>query len=292
MDIINEIIDRLSIFKNLYDYIRIVDPINKKTVMIKDCISCDIQNTCYLLWKKDAFCKNCISMRCSLENNTFVKLEYADSAIFLVTATPVEINGTTYIVEIIKNISQNGTIISKKSNSEFAEELLSDLNNKIITDDLTGAFNKRYINERLPVDLSNNIVKGSPLTIIMADIDYFKKVNDNHGHIIGDKVLKDFITIIKNNLRSNTDWVGRYGGEEFLIVLNETDQNTAFQISEKIRMQLEATTFKYNNLEIRITSSFGIHSLNTNVIDIENFISKADNNLYIAKASGRNKSIL
>lgn len=292
MDIINEIIDRLSIFKNLYDYIRIVDPINKKTVMIKDCISCDIQNTCYLLWKKDSFCKNCISMRCFIENNTFVKLEYADGAIFLVTATPVEIGGTTYIVEIIKNISQNGTIITKKYNSEFAEELLSDLNNKIIIDDLTGAFNKRYINERLPVDLSNNIVKESPLTIIMADIDYFKKVNDNHGHIIGDKVLKDFINIIKNNLRSNTDWVGRYGGEEFLIVLNETDQITAFQISEKIRMQLEATTFKYNNVEIRITSSFGIHSLNTNVMDIESFISKADSNLYIAKVSGKNKSII
>jgi diguanylate cyclase (GGDEF)-like protein len=232
-------------------------------------------------------------MRCFTENDTFVKLEYADNAIFLVTASPVEIDGNTYIVEIIKNISQNGTIISNKSNSEFAEELLSDLNNKIITDDLTGAFNKRYINERLPVDVSNNIINGSPLTIIMADIDYFKKVNDNHGHIIGDKVLKDFISIITNNLRSNTtDWVGRYGGEEFLIVLNETDINTAFEISEKIRIQLEATTFKYNNLEIKITSSFGIHSLNTTVIDIENFISNADKNLYIAKISGRNKSVI
>ena len=126
----------------------------------------------------------------------------------------------------------------------------------------------------------------------MADIDFFKDVNDNYGHLIGDKILMDFAKLIQSSIRKNTDWVGRYGGEEFLIVLNNTDSDNAYKISEKIRILLENTTFESDDIMLNITSSFGIGGLSTNKVNMEELIQTADENLYDAKMNGRNKTVV
>lgn len=290
MDIVEQIEERLSFFKNIYDFVRIVDPVEKKTVVIKDDGKEIKEGICYDFWNRNAKCENCISIRAYLENDTFVKMEYVDGKTFLVTAVPVEFNGKLYIAEILKDISANGTIVN--ANDKKVADLIDELNDKVIKDDLTKIYNRRYINEKLPVDISKSLLDNKPLSIIMCDIDYFKNVNDKYGHVIGDKVLYDFAQLLSNNIRKEADWAGRYGGEEFLIVLNNSTSENAYNVAEKIRRILEKTTFSYDSIDFNITASFGVKENENNNKDAEELIKMADSNLYKAKAEGRNRTVV
>lgn len=166
------------------------------------------------------------------------------------------------------------------------------MNERAVKDDLTGLYNRRYINERLPLDIKYSKISESPLSIIMVDIDFFKKINDNYGHVNGDKVLMDFSNLVLKSIRSNIDWIGRYGGEEFIIVLKDTDLKNTYFVAEKIRKKLENTTFKYDDININITASFGIYSISDYDIEFSDLLSKVDKNLYQAKANGRNRTII
>lgn len=294
MDIIDEVKKRLSIFKNLYDVIRIIDPVRKETnIVIEGNEIQEIHKTCYASLKKKGICENCISMRAYINNDTYIKIEYDKEKVILIIATPIEIDGKIFIAEILKDITQNGSVLHKlteKSNS--VEELISIINEKVVKDELTGLYNKRYINERLSADINYSRISNRPLSVIMTDIDYFDKVNDKYGHIIGDKLLIDFSNLIKESIRNNSDWIGRYENEKFIIILNDTDLRNSYTITEKIRKQLENTTFKYNEINIKITASFGIYSIRDYDINIKDLLSKVNKNLYKAKASGRNRTII
>lgn len=293
MDIIEKIKERLSVFKNLYDVIRVVNPIMKETIIVEENEIQGLNGTCYGLWKKDTFCENCISMKAYNNNDTFIKIEYDKEKIVLITATPVEVDGDTYIVEILKDITQNGSVIHKITEcSDYVEELISSMNEKVVKDQLTGLYNRRYINERLPVDMNYSKISKMPLSMIMADIDFFKEVNDKYGHVIGDNILSDFSNLILKSMENNSNWAGRFGGDEFIIVLNNTNLKSAYNVAEKIRKQLENTTFNYGNFNIKITGSFGIYSTTDNDISISDLLSKIDRNLYKAKESGRNRTII
>ena len=291
MRVVAQVKESLALFKNLYDILRIIDPISKKVIYVEGYQE-EENHVCHCFWGKDTPCQNCISMRSYLENDTFIKLEYIESKVFLLISTPVLINNNTYIVELIKDISDKGVVSDEgilKLHS--AGNLISKMNEKIIRDGLTNIYNRRYINERLPIDISKSIIKGKILSIIMTDIDFFKNVNDTYGHSIGDKILIDFAKLLESSIRKDIDWVGRYGGEEFLIVLNNVDAEGAYKVAENIRLILENTTFKYDAIDINITSSFGISCISNHTVDADSLIINADKNLYIAKNSGRNKTI-
>lgn len=289
MSLIGQVKDRLSIFKNLYDVIRIIDPVNKRVLEVDGCMEETRERTCYCLWGRDELCENCVSMRSYLENDTFVRLQYKDTKVYLITATPIIIDNNLYIVELLKDISDKGKIKDRNiDNSYSAEKMISEINDKIIKDELTGIYNRRFINERLPVDINNSNIKEQALSVIMTDIDFFKRINDQYGHLIGDRILVDFARLLKSCIRENSDWLARYGGEEFLIVLNNTDSEKAYKVAEKIRKLLEDTKFVYGDISINITSSFGVYSLKNYEEDAETLISNADKCLYEAKRLGRN----
>lgn len=290
MDIIKEVQNRLSLFQNFYDIVRIVDPLNKKVIVIDEKGIKEMTKSCYALWKKDSFCSNCVSMRAFKEKDTFFKFERSDDKTFLITATPVEAGDNLLVVEILKEVHENNTMYKDNGLMAYLNESLSNINKKIITDELVGIYNRRYINERLPVDMNKSFLNKSPISIIMADLDHFKTVNDTYGHIYGDKILKDVAEVISNNIRNTTDWVGRYGGEEFLIVLNNTPLEGAYKVAEKIRMELENNTFHYGDISINITSSFGILEISGVALSVDDAIFYADKNLYTAKEEGRNRS--
>ncbi len=228
-----------------------------------------------------------------MEKDTFVKLEYKEEKVFIVIATSVIINDNTYIVELLKDISDNELINNENiTNLKRAGKLIDEVNEKIIKDALTGIYNRTYINERLPVDIYNGTIDCKPISIIMADIDFFKDINNNYGHAVGDKVLVEFAKLLEKSVRKDVDWVGRYSGEEFLIVLNNTDSDKAYIAAENIRIAIEDTVFKYDDLEIKITSSFGVCCASKNKPNMETLIESANQNLYKAKNSGRNKTII
>ncbi|WP_353893607.1 GGDEF domain-containing protein [Proteinivorax hydrogeniformans] len=156
------------------------------------------------------------------------------------------------------------------------------------TDGLTGAFNRRYINEMLPALAETSKEVAKPLSIIMADIDTFKKINDSYGHCVGDDVLKDFVKILKGRSR-NKDLVARYGGEEFLLVLPDTAEEEAGKIAERMREELQ--NFQFDKLSEVVTASFGVAELMAKE-KTENFIKRADDAMYKAKMEGRNKVVV
>lgn len=292
MDEFSTIINQLTMFKNLYDVVRVVDPFNKKIALYDNNTIAISDQSCYGIWKNNEFCKNCISMRAYNEKMTFVKVGYTKEKLIMVTAFPIITQNQTYILEFMKDITETGMIenFHHKSIREI-DDIVAKMNELAIRDELTNIYNRRYINENLPINIIQSLTTKKPISIIMSDIDHFKKVNDTFGHVAGDYVLKEFAQLLQSTLRKNQDWIGRYGGEEFLIVLDNVDNNTAYTIAEKIRKKVEKNKFQYGNKSIPITASFGVCTLDESLNTMESFIEYADKNLYKAKKSGRNTTI-
>lgn len=158
------------------------------------------------------------------------------------------------------------------------------------TDELTGIGNRRFIMSVLDREIKRSRRFQHPLSLILFDIDYFKFVNDFFGHQTGDVVLKQISVLIPEVLR-DTDYFARYGGDEFIIVLTDTDTEGAWKVAEKIRKKIELHVFGLEVNEISITLSLGVTSL-TSDLDGRIFIEQADKALYVAKNFGRNTSVL
>lgn len=293
MEELSRIVSVLSMIKGLYDFIRIVDPVNKKVILCKGSNMVYLKDSCHNFWNKGTACENCVSARAYNLDETYIKLEYNKDNMFLVTASPVDIDGKRYIIEIIKDITSTGIIsdLEKRSVSEINYEIRK-MNESIVRDALTNIYNKRYIKEKLPVEICSCIANNKPLSIIITDIDLFKNVNDAYGHQAGDFVLKEYVKLLSDATRRSQDWIARYGGEEFLIVLKNTKADLAYSIAERIRKKLENKEFIYKESVIKITASFGVSSLSDEITNADELINEADKNLYRAKREGRNKTAI
>lgn len=176
------------------------------------------------------------------------------------------------------------------------EQSLRDANEKIqilsITDPLVGTFNRRYLNDQLIHEVERARRYARPLAAVMADLDFFKKINDEHGHQVGDNVLRGFVDLAKVSIRQSSDWVARYGGEEFVVVLPETDLHGAAKTAEKIRSCCATTPFATAAGGIVVTASFGVASLEPGgsiAAAAEALLRQADGALYRSKHEGRNR---
>jgi len=162
-----------------------------------------------------------------------------------------------------------------------------------ITDKLTGCFNRTYMDEYLAKEITRATRYQRPVSLIMADIDHFKRVNDTYGHQAGDLVLTNFVASIRQGLRKDVDWIARYGGEEFLMVLPETDLENALLSAERLRKIVSESVTAHGKHRIRITASFGVVGYKPSArnlkIPYEAIINQADNALYQAKNEGRNR---
>ncbi len=157
-------------------------------------------------------------------------------------------------------------------------------------DGLTQVYNKRYFAETLEREIGRAQRYRRDLSLILFDIDHFKNVNDTFGHLAGDSVLKQLANVIKGRIRRE-DVLARYGGEEFAIILPEIDKHNALAFGEKIRRLTEKATFRFEDTEIPVTVSVGVASLTPEVQETPDFIKICDDNLYSAKAAGRNKVV-
>jgi two-component system cell cycle response regulator len=160
-----------------------------------------------------------------------------------------------------------------------------------ITDQLTGLHNRRYMARHLDT-LMKNASEAKPISFLIMDIDYFKAVNDTYGHDVGDEVLRDFASRIGANVRG-IDLACRYGGEEFVVVMPDTDAGYAYTIAERLRQSIELTPFPISRApnKINVTASIGIASSNGNGDDSDKLLHRADQALYRAKREGRNRVI-
>jgi diguanylate cyclase (GGDEF)-like protein len=190
------------------------------------------------------------------------------------------------------NIELRGPIINteNEANSKITG-ILQKMNKEFRTDSLTGAYNRRYLNEKLVADINEAVKNNQSLSIILCDIDHFKHVNDTFGHLAGDLVLKALVEITKHNIRKNHDWIARYGGDEFLIVLVNADETAVRTVANKIKDECEQAVISHENAAISFTVSFGACTSHSKKMTVEEFIGLADKSLYIAKREGRNLTI-
>jgi len=165
-----------------------------------------------------------------------------------------------------------------------------------ITDVLTGSYNRTYMTEHLPQEIKRATRYGHPLSVVLCDIDHFKKVNDRYGHLVGDRVLREFVLCLTDLIRSDVDWLARYGGEEFLVVLPETDLKSAINQAERLRRSVSKKDIETHEATVRITASFGVTGFDPEVaseeaVSYETLISCADKFMYQAKEMGRNRVV-
>jgi two-component system, cell cycle response regulator len=157
-----------------------------------------------------------------------------------------------------------------------------------IVDALTGAHNKRYFLEFLDREIARCTRYERPLSLLMFDIDHFKRINDEHGHLTGDYVLRELARRLLRRIRKE-ELLARYGGEEFATVLPETDHKGALEFAEQVRLLVANESFEYEADEFPVTISVGVATIDGDEeISVDQFVRQADANLYRAKRSGRN----
>ncbi len=171
-------------------------------------------------------------------------------------------------------------------------KLFENVKELALTDALTGLKNRRFFMESLAEEFLNYQEAQEPFSVVIADIDHFKKVNDNYGHPTGDEVLK-FVADKFCEILRGSDIVCRYGGEEFVIILKETSADIGAKVTEKLRLAIAESSIATEEFgEIKITASFGLTECNATVKEAEQLVQMADAGLYEAKKSGRNRVVV
>ncbi len=236
---------------------------------------------------------NCISVRAIEEDKTITKIEYDENGAFLVISTPILLDNEKYAIEMLLNIKEINTIRDlNKENNEKIQGVITNLKENLLIDELTGVYNRRFINENLPSDIEYGKSRGVDLVaVIMVDIDDFKEINDNYGHLVGDHTLQKVAHIMKSRIRSNLDWVARYGGDEFIILLKNADEIIANNVIKEIQEEINSSNIISSNTKSRITLSFGIHVIEPGTMNYEKVIEVVDKNLNKAKCLGKNRGI-
>ena len=183
------------------------------------------------------------------------------------------------------------TQIKRKRHADLLRAKLDEGMEQAVTDALTGLHNRRYMEGHLATLVQQAIQAGRALSIVIADIDYFKSVNDTYGHDAGDIVLREFAARLRRNTRG-IDLACRLGGEEFVVIMPDTELSRAMPAAERVRACIEAEAFQVNSsTQLRVTASVGIATLERKDDTPETLFKRADKALYAAKRGGRNRVV-
>jgi diguanylate cyclase len=186
-----------------------------------------------------------------------------------------------------KNITSLYLTVQDVTELAVYEHRLLEMN---MRDGLTGIYNRRFLEKRLAEEFERHVRYSRNLSVIMFDIDFFKKVNDTHGHQCGDFILKGVSGKVASMIRK-TDFLARYGGEEFCCLLPETDLASATVLAERFRKNIAEMAQVYQEKEITVTISLGVSELSKQFPTPSSLLERADEALYQAKGSGRNQVV-
>ena len=184
---------------------------------------------------------------------------------------------------ILVMMSSTGVILMHKERADEQTRRLA------TTDPLTGVYNRRTFIELADMALARAQRTRTPLSLLMLDLDHFKRVNDQHGHLVGDQVLKSFVRVVETCLRRE-DLLVRFGGEEFCVLLPDTTHEGAMALAERVRALIADTPLQISDTEVRVTVSFGVDTMREGEPgNVDLLLHRADQALYRAKRSGRNR---
>jgi two-component system, cell cycle response regulator len=192
--------------------------------------------------------------------------------------------------ELLAHVNAGWRIVQLERSLRAANEQIRRMT---IIDPLVGTFNRRHLDDELVNEVERARRYGHCLSTVMADLDRFKNINDRYGHIVGDEVLREFANRARASIRQGSDWIARFGGEEFVIVLPETPLVGATATAEKVRTKLQATPIITSAGPLMISASFGVAALtpstDSTALSSAALLRKADEALYRSKLAGRNR---
>lgn len=204
---------------------------------------------------------------------------YQNTTLLPLRSTDGKINHICLVIYDVTDVANN------RHQLQAANAQLQQLSR---TDRLTGLYNRGYWEESLKVAYARHQRYGNATSLVMLDIDHFKRVNDTYGHPAGDKVIEEVARLIHEHVRE-TDVAGRYGGEEFAVVLSDTDRDGGRVFAERLRKAVEGLEVLYNGQSIRFTISLGVADLSQPSINHADLIAWADHALFVSKKAGRNR---
>ena len=231
------------------------------------------------------------------------RLEFKDVPVIILTGEEdmknklrgLEQGASDYLVkpfdprELVARVKVQLKIKSLQDELKIKNARLSELS---VTDGLTNVYNRRYLRDKLELEFLRSRRYNHKMAYVMFDLDYFKRVNDQYGHMAGDYILVEVAAILKRNSRK-PDLVARYGGEEFAMLLPNTELEGALTVAERAREQIEQTRFNFESNAIRLTVSGGLVLFpNPEVQSIDQLVRKADEALFLAKERGRNQIVV
>ncbi|MBU2926549.1 diguanylate cyclase [Colwellia sp. 1_MG-2023] len=238
-----------------------------------------LKNKAFTIWEQRPYLFKFDSYRPVTGSAEFM---YQNSTFIPLASSTGEI---THLCLLVYDVTDNAIhkMSLEKANAELA--ILSQ------TDGLTNLFNRTHWESCLQAEYKRWIRSQHPCSLVMLDIDHFKNVNDSYGHLVGDEVLRHISALIKEQARE-TDISGRYGGEEFTILLTDTELKSAYVFAERLRRAVETAVVNYNDIKISYTVSIGVAEVDASIKTPAAWIECADSALYNAKENGRNKVIL
>ena len=182
------------------------------------------------------------------------------------------------------------TLIRRKRYSDRLRDNVQLTMEMAITDSLTGLHNRRYLERHLAILVDQATSRGRPLSLLLIDIDHFKRINDTYGHLAGDKVLVEFARRVRAAVRG-IDLAGRFGGEEFVVAMPDTDAALGYSVGDRIRTLISAEPFRIaeGSQPIMVTVSVGVSSIEDPSDSPTSLLARADTALYEAKRAGRNR---
>ncbi len=282
----------LSILESVFDVVRIVNP--KENIEMESNSKGQLYSlpycNCFEVWKNGKVCENCISLKAIESKSTQVKFEVVSGRRYMVIAAPLNKNDGDYVIEMIMDITDNDLINDLQQLSGFNYyDVIENLSKVVVTDELTGVHNKRYIEEVLPYKLKQLEYNSNTIGLILIDIDYFKRINDTFGHVIGDEILKEVAGILSHEIRGKNDWIARYGGEEFLIFLSDMTESTFTKVCERMRKKIEGASVILDDQSISVTISLGCLLIDSRKsMEMKRILTYVDDLLYKSKELGRN----
>jgi len=250
-----------------------------------------IGKRCYeVLGTKGVVCDGCVIEKTFHSGDPCAK----DKHIILANGSDAWVEIYTYPIlddkgRVSHVIEYTRDITDRKRSEEEKQRLIEKLEHLSKTDGLTGLLNRRALTERLSYEIDRAKRYGSDLSLVLCDVDNFKQINDLYGHAGGDSALQNVSGTLKGMLRK-TDIAGRYGGDEFIMILPETSMTGAVSLAEKIRASIESSEFRLEgDKTARMSLSIGVTCLAAASDTIDSFVKRADDAMYASKQSGRNK---
>lgn len=263
--------NKMEVLREIFDVVRLLKGSDLKTSGMESKLT-GRKNLCqcYAFWNKDKRCENCISLKALDEKKQTSKIEFLDSDMYQVFARYLEIDSEPYVMEMLKKLDEN--TLTDEEGYEKLTEKLTVYSEKLYKDVLTGAYNRRYFEEKV-----KNMSLNAGVAVI--DLDDFKLFNDTYGHDGGDLVLTTVVNVIRHYIR-RTDILVRYGGDEFLLILPGIEKEVFSQKLRMIQEKIHATHipgFNRRKLSVSIGGVMFTHGR------LEEAITKADRLMYMAK---------